>query len=560
MSFPIGNVPVGNSTNFDAIRGQISEIRSLQDNAVQLINDGLSALSVTTTNANSVVDTWKAASQIMDLPALASPAFGTNANDISLKIALLQDALAQLQTEVSKMGINQRVQEQMKSNLEELDKLKENFAKQAEATAKSKEAEKKGNIIDAISNWVQAAIAIVSAVVNIISAVGMGVAALFSGGTSAIACVALIVSAGALLVQAGGNIALAIDSTMKACGTAGGLGAGFDRKACEKVVEVAGYIALAAGMVGLVGGIGSAAGSAAKSALTAGGKAAGEVAKMSTAQAVKAVVTEAMEQAFKAVQSAVKALMNDFIGTLRTAMNSVKDSIVSSVREGVAALRSEAQALSAKLGEALKAASAAAKEASKTTLSDVGKAAKEAVVDALKAMKDSIDEIITVLKNLKPEEWGDDMINAVKDAGTAIKDAPGDALKAMRDVLARAKEAMAGSPLAATADEWAAAGVNNLANQSSGRAAGLIVKEGGNAIILAPLERERLELVKKADEALAQAKAIHANIERLMALIEQMQQELEDAVADTQETMAIIMRCIGDTDQSMQGLVETATA
>ena len=167
--------------------------------------------------------------------------------DANLQLAELQETLNQLIQKVSVNDIKQNLQTQNDANKKQLETMQEAAKAAAAAAAKAKEADHKKNVWAAAAGWVGAAITAATMVVTLISAVGM----LATGNF--VSAGALFVATAAMGVQLTCQVALAIDATMKANGNEQGLG--IDTEKWTKVMEVAGYVALAASMVGLIGGL-----------------------------------------------------------------------------------------------------------------------------------------------------------------------------------------------------------------------------------------------------------------------------------------------------------------
>jgi len=167
--------------------------------------------------------------------------------DANLQLAELQETLNQLIQKVSVNDIKQNLQTQNDANKKQLETMQEAAKAAAAAAAKAKEADHKKNVWAAVAGWVGAAITAATMVVTLISAVGM----LATGNF--VSAGALFVATAAMGVQLTCQVALAIDATMKANGNEQGLG--IDTEKWTKVMEVAGYVALAASMVGLIGGL-----------------------------------------------------------------------------------------------------------------------------------------------------------------------------------------------------------------------------------------------------------------------------------------------------------------
>jgi hypothetical protein len=219
--------------------------------------------------------------------------------DANLLLAGLQDTLNQLMQKVSVNDIKHNLQTQNDAGKKQLEDMRQAAVDAAAAAAKQKEADKKGNVFEAISNWVQAAVSVISIVFTAIAAVGQALSGNF------VAAGALFVAVGAMGVQLGCQLALAIDATMKASGVEGGLG--IDIELCKKVMEIAGYVALAASMIGMIGGIASSMQSAAKQGMA---QATAKVASQTSSQAgqlmgeiseetTKQMITESAKQMTK---------------------------------------------------------------------------------------------------------------------------------------------------------------------------------------------------------------------------------------------------------------------
>jgi hypothetical protein len=217
----------------------------------------------------------------------------TPAMDPSLQLAQLQDTLNQLMQKVSVNDIKQNLQAQNDANKQQLEKMQEGAKAAAAAAAKSKEAEKTKNLWSAVAQWVGAAITIASMVATVVAAVGM----LATGNF--VSAGALIVATAAMGVQLACQVTLAVDATMKATGKEGFLSPE-TMKTLQKTMEIAGYVALAASMVGLIGGLVSAGSSAAGQVTTKiAAKGATEVAE----EAGKKVAKEAAEEVATKVAS-----------------------------------------------------------------------------------------------------------------------------------------------------------------------------------------------------------------------------------------------------------------
>ena len=212
--------------------------------------------------------------------------------DANLLLAQLQDTLNQLLQKVSGNDIKQNLQTQNEANKKQLETMQEAAKAASAAAAKAKETEHKLNVWKAVANWVGVAITAASIACTVIAALGQ----LAVGNV--VSASALFVATAAMGVQLTCQVALAIDATMKAAGNEKGLG--INVEAWTKVMEIAGYVALAASMVGMIGGLVAASSNAAKQATSQiAQKGAAEVAE----EAGKKVATEAAEEIGKKVAS-----------------------------------------------------------------------------------------------------------------------------------------------------------------------------------------------------------------------------------------------------------------
>ncbi len=172
------------------------------------------------------------------------------AMDANLLLAQLQDALNQLTQKVSVNDIKQNLRTQNEANIKQLQTMQDAAKAASAAAATTKEAEHKRNVFNAVTAWIGAAVTVASMVLTAVAAVAML-------AVNPVAAAALFVAVGAMGVQLVCQVALAIDATMKAAGNEKGLG--IDVAKWTKVMQVAGYVALAASMVGMVGGLVAAA-------------------------------------------------------------------------------------------------------------------------------------------------------------------------------------------------------------------------------------------------------------------------------------------------------------
>src|SRR5262245_2232156 len=82
-------------------------------------------------------------------PILKSPELSIlSAADLTLRIAILQDALNQLQQQVSKLEIESRLNELEQNNKDQLNKIMKQIEEAEEALRKQEEAQKKSNVFE----------------------------------------------------------------------------------------------------------------------------------------------------------------------------------------------------------------------------------------------------------------------------------------------------------------------------------------------------------------------------------------------------------------------------
>lgn len=212
-----------------------------------------------------------------------------SAADLMLRIALLQDALAQLCQELSSIQIDQRLNESETANEDQLEYIQEQVKKAIEAQAKQEKAEKKGNVVSCVSNWVQTAISFASTAFMAVSAVGM-----FMSGNM-VGAAAMGVAATAMFAAGVCQLTLAIDASIVAAGGNSALSDG-DRARLQQAAMICGCIAagaaLVAGLATVVVAIQQASAAASTSLISSGMTASTNATQQAAATAVK----EAMKQ------------------------------------------------------------------------------------------------------------------------------------------------------------------------------------------------------------------------------------------------------------------------
>lgn len=338
--------------------------------------------------------------------------------DANLLLAQLQDTLNQLLQKVSVNDIKQNLQTQNDANKKQLETMQEGAKAAAAAAAKAKEADHKKNVWAAVAGWVGAAITVASMAVTLVAALGQ----LAVGNV--VSASALFVATAAMGVQLTCQVALALDATMKASGNEKGLGINVEK--WTKVMEVAGYVALAASMVGMIGGLVAAGASASKQATSQiAQKGATELAE----EAGKKVATEAAEEIGKEVATEAVEKVGTKVAT-EAAEKAAKEAYKEVVKAAVKAAYQQFFAPMAKVGilgnVALAGVNFAGKQVelnAREEISDLQKEAdlKEADAEAMKAMIIKLQAMIQQLQQ-DLEEQVDKGENVLQSLLTPITD------------------------------------------------------------------------------------------------------------------------------------------
>ncbi len=507
---PIASNPGVNTPNANyqsAPVDQTATAAEIQDAAVKVLKHASASLTqidnVGAKILNKVIN--------FALPTLAAPAKGAiGAAAIALQIGALQDMLSQLTAASSKLQIDQRMKESFATGQAELDKFKESLAAQQAEEAQKAEGAKKGNVIDAISNWVQAAVSVISIAFTVVAALAQAAVG------NMVAAAALIVSATALGVQLGGQLVLAIDSTMKATGGAGFLSPS-QRADCEKVIEIAGYVSMAAGAIGMIGGMAGALGTAAKEAVAKGG-----------AEAGKSGMRLLAEQGVAAAKEAVKSVVDDALTAIRAFMD-----------KPLAVMGNAMKSLANSLDEAMTAADDAMRSAWNTTKAAPGKllqSAKDLPGNLAKGLKELPDDIARAARSNFTLQGH---VDRLSNMGAGLTELPLQGLSARTNVL-----------LDGTMQTVNAAAMSALANKT-GEA---VIQSSGDAI-QANLDIKSADLRLTTEQAQAAQKKLAAAIEQLTALIGQLQDALKETFEKMQEVMQLIFGCVKEAAEAMTVLI-----
>jgi hypothetical protein len=380
--------------------------------------------------------------------------------DANLLLAQLQDTLNQLLQKVSVNDIKQNLQTQNEANKKQLETMQEAAKAASAAAAKAKETEHKLNVWKAVANWVGVAITAASIAFTVIAALGQ----LAVGNV--VSASALFVATAAMGVQLTCQVALAIDATMKAAGNEKGLG--INVEAWTKVMEIAGYVALAASMVGMIGGL-----------LAAGSNAA----KQTTTQIAQKGATEVADEAGK--KAATEAVEGISKKVATEAVEEVGTEVATEAAEGVGK-----------------------------------KLATEAVEEAgTEVATETAEKVVKNVVAKTPEQLAKEVLKA--------------ACKKLVDPLDKV----------AVVGKLALAGIN-----FAGKQVELNARE------------EISDFQKEADLKEADAEAMKAMIVKLQAMIQQLQQDLEEQMEKGENVLQSLLTPITDRMRTMETLIQNIGA
>jgi cell division protein FtsB len=348
----ITNQPKTTVVNPTALVGDLDQVKQQSQTS---LNQALTNLGVLIASPNAGVSPTGA--QTLQTPSAMNL---NNVSDMSLRMGLLQEALNQLQQQVSKDQIQARLTQENQQGKQQIQQMDQQMSQIEAAYKKSQEASHKSNIFQAIGDWFKAAVDFVSAVFTAVAAVGealenpVGAAGLFASTVAMIGACAI-------------DTTLAINATVIAAGGTGFLSQS-DINAMNIASTVLGAVAAVAGMLGGVGaavmGLREVASIVAEQAVKEGVDAGVD----SLAKTAVNLCKEALTEAFADVKTAVKEFMEtdfkDFLkqladkagDTVKTALKDFKEDPLAAFRgtEDIGADGRQA-ALNAKLDEALSA-------------------------------------------------------------------------------------------------------------------------------------------------------------------------------------------------------------
>jgi hypothetical protein len=161
ISLPQNPLTSGN-VGTQALHKELSEIKQL---ASQSIEKALTLFGTVNSGGTKVNENGS-------LTLVPPKSILTSVGDLTLRIALMQDALDQLMQEVSKNEIQQRLNDLNRENQEHLAKIKEQMKEVEKSAQKAREAAQKTNIFKAIANFFKALVDFIVGVFTAIAAIG----------------------------------------------------------------------------------------------------------------------------------------------------------------------------------------------------------------------------------------------------------------------------------------------------------------------------------------------------------------------------------------------------
>jgi len=432
----------------------------LQTNLEEIRETGIKDLTKALTDLGVVNATGSTMGQD-GMIQLTPPKATMNVMDLTLRIGLLQDALNQLQQQTSKNEIQGRLNDMNRENADKLSKIKEQVEHAAEQLKKMKESQAKANMFGFLGAIFKAILDFFMAIFNVIAAVGYAL----TGNVAAAA--GLMVSAGALVASGIVHLVEAADSLGKLA-----FGKGFlseaDKQRMSQAVEILGYIAMGAAMIGGLGAI-------VDGISQAGALATKELTKLAvqemSQQVVKIGTEEVAEQSVKQmVKQIVKEVLMDALqesGKLATKFSTTAQETMSlAMKEALKEGSTQATKQMAK--EAIKAAvkevminafkdfmQAATKTAlanaivggSSQIIGGVGDlvvsdirsdaAAEKLLADQAEAKAKAIEAMIQMLHKMieQLQQQLSDMLDSAMQAVSAIFDAADDSASSMKELM-----------------------------------------------------------------------------------------------------------------------------
>jgi hypothetical protein len=323
MSGSISSNP--NSVAFDptALYGQVNQV---QQEAAKSITQALTTLGV--------VIAGTTADSSGKLKLQAPSALMTSVSDLTLRIGLLQEALSNLQNEVTKLQITNRMNDQNKQAQLQLDKINQQISDAKAAADKQQQANQKSGIFGAIAHFFGAIFDFITAVVNIVEAIPLAI------GGDVVGAAALLVSAGALVGAGVCEAILGADSLDQAItGQDHGFLSADAKDALQKTSMALSIVAGAAALISGIGvisyGLKQAFNAAEDAMIQVGTKAAAELAEEGGGQLAVDVTEDAVKPAFKDVaEAAFKGAKEGLKEVWKDSSEAVEESTVQLSEEG----------------------------------------------------------------------------------------------------------------------------------------------------------------------------------------------------------------------------------
>jgi Secretion system effector C (SseC) like family len=329
----IGSSP--NTIAFDptALLGQLDDVKQ---QASKSITQALTTLGVVLSGTNT---DSSGKTKLQPPSNLIS-----NVSDMTLRIGLLQEALSNLQAQVTKLQITNRMNESNNQAQEQLDKIQKQIKDAQAAAQKQQEANKKSGIFGAIAHFFGAIFDFITAVVNIIEAIPLAIAGDEAGAAALFASAACLVGAGVC------ETVLGVDSAMQAA-TGKGFLSDADKKNLGTAVAVLSAVAAFAAVISGIGVITDgimAATSAAKTAIAEGAEEAviqgtKEGVVEGTSEALEEVTVQSTESSTKEIMDAVKQGVGRVLKDIFKSGTEVREELTGAAKAAEDAFRDAAE-------------------------------------------------------------------------------------------------------------------------------------------------------------------------------------------------------------------------
>jgi hypothetical protein len=296
MSGPISTNP--NTIAFDptALLGQLDEVKQQASTSITQALTTLGVVLGGTSTDSSGKTKLQPPSNLM-----------SNVSDMTLRIGLLQEALSNLQNEVTKLQITNKMNESNNQAKDQLAKIQKQVEDAQKAAEKQQQANQKSGIFGALAHFFGAIFDFITAIVNVIEAIPLAIGGDEVGAAALLASAACLVGAGVC------ETVLGIDSAVQAA-TGKGFLSDTDKKNLGTAVAVLSAVAAFAAVISGIGVISDgimAATSAAKTAISEGAEqaviqGAKEGVVEGGSEALEEITVQSSEASTKEVLDAVK--------------------------------------------------------------------------------------------------------------------------------------------------------------------------------------------------------------------------------------------------------------